>query len=780
MRLIVDETEVTAVARESLFACAERAGLHIPTSCVKQGKCRECLVEIEAGAEHLSEPTREESHLQGNFRLACRALLMRDGEVRCHTLRRNGLQIEEAFAGAATSRPVDPIVERVGEAAVRNGDVIEAHAERILGLAVDLGTTTVVVGLFDLESGARLATQAFENPQRFGGSDVIARIHFDTSHKGRLLQRTLLGYLGRAINALPCANHDIFEMTVAANTTMRDLMFGLDVHSVGQMPYRSITEHQLLSGDVETTSLSVPATTLRLPLHERAMVYGLPVIGSHVGADAAACLLATGLADNDAVSVLMDIGTNTELVMGNRERLIAASCPAGPAFEGGGLSCGVPGLEGAIEHLAIDEQGRTECQVIGGGHPVGICGSGLIDLLSELRRTGRMNAQGRLADGDDSFAIGTQDMRLTEFDINELAQAKGANTAGLMVALGSFGIDVRNVQTFYLAGGFGTHVDVAAAQSIGLLPPLPANHFVKVGNASLHGAAMVLLSSADRQRLETLVRRVEHIQLETDPEFFNHFVDGCQFTALPGGVDPLPGFRTSQPIEHRRSVAALARALGNPAGRPLPSAMLETIDEAYAAYERHGQPWVWSRAVEIERIDDQAFVAGGQPFRSELLARRYAAANAHAVVAMAISGGHWVDGEAEALWAERPDLALALDRVAATVVQDAMHSMTVELCKTAEERGLCLLPPYSPGYTGWPMDDQHHIARLLRDDGAGPSESDLELLESGMVRPKNAQLSLFALSRGPADETTRAFHPCESCDLRGCRFRRRAYSSTSP
>jgi uncharacterized 2Fe-2S/4Fe-4S cluster protein (DUF4445 family) len=780
MRLIFDATEVDAAVCDSLFESAERAGLHIPTSCAKQGRCRECLVEVEAGAEHLSEPSPEESHLQGNFRLACRAHLVRDGEVRCHTLRRNALQIEEAFADDAASRAVDPIVERVGKAAVRDGEVIETHAERILGLAVDLGTTTVVVALFDLESGVRLATQAFENPQRFGGSDVIARIHFDTTHPGRLLQRTLLGYLQRAINALPCSNHDIFEMTVAANTTMRDLLFGLDVHSVGQMPYQSLTEQQLQRGEVETTSLSMPAKTLRLPLHPRAMVYGLPLIGSHVGADAAACLLATGMGDREAVSVLMDVGTNTEVIVGNRERLVAASCPAGPAFEGGGLSCGVPGLDGAIEHLTVDEHGQTTYQVIGGGDPIGICGSGLIDLLSELRRTGRMSAQGRLANGEGSFAVGPHGIRLTEFDINALAQAKGANTAGLLVTLRRFGIDVRKVRTFYLAGGFATHVDVDAAQTLGLLPSLPASAFVKVGNASLQGAAMALRSAADRQRLEDHVRRIEHLRLETDPEFFNYFVDGCQFKALPGGLDPLLGFRTSRRIEQTPSVAALTRALGSPARRPLPEAMHETIDEALTLYEQHGQAWVWSRAVEIERIDNQSFVAGGQRFHSELLASRYTSADAHAVIAMAVSAGHWVDGETEARWADRPDLAVVLDRLAAAVVQETMQAMTIELCRTAEAHELCLLPPYSPGYTGWSLDDQHRIARLLCDDESGPSASDLEVLDSGMVRPKNTQLALFALSRGPTDDQMRAFHPCRSCDLRGCRFRQDGYVSSAP
>ncbi len=196
----------------------------------------------------------------------------------------------------------------------------------------------------------------------------------------------------------------------------------------------------------------------------------------------------------------------------------------------------MPALDGAVERVAIGDCGELELGVIGGGAPVGVCGSGLVDLLAELRRTGRMNAQGRFT-GDEPTAL-TIDRRagivLGEADVNELAQAKGkgANAAGLRLVADAFGIGLDEIDRFYLAGGFGRRLDVAAAKRIGLIPDLPGDRIVQVGNAALAGAASVLRSTAARARLERLVRRVEHLSLETHPGFFDAFVDGCQFEPI--------------------------------------------------------------------------------------------------------------------------------------------------------------------------------------------------------------------------------------------------------
>ena len=286
---------------------------------------------------------------------------------------------------------------------------------------------------------------------------------------------------------------------------------------------------------VANPNLLAAGQRLRLPIHPRARVYGLPLIGSHVGADAAACLLATGLADSDAVAAVLDIGTNTEVVVGNRRRILAASCPAGPAFEGGGVACGMPALEGAVERVRIRDDGTLETRTVGEHPPLGVCGSGLVDLLSELRRTQGMNEQGRLTDERDRFVIDAgHDLYLSEEDINQLAQAKGANVAGLAIVLESYGLGLDSVERLYLAGGFSRHMDVDAARRIGLIPDIPSPRIVRVGNAALEGVGIALRSVARRSALETIVRRIEHVRLETHPRFFDIFVDGCQFVPFRG------------------------------------------------------------------------------------------------------------------------------------------------------------------------------------------------------------------------------------------------------
>jgi len=532
--LEIDGLTGELAAGETLFERAEALGVHVPTSCLKQGKCRECLVEVEAGAELLSPPAPQERHLEGRFRLACRTRLAHPGEVRCHTLRRGALRIETATEGLDESRlRLDPAVTRDGRFVLLDREPLAEAPGPLHGLALDVGTTTVALRLYDLESGRRVATQSFENPQRFGGSDIMARIHYDGVHRGKLLQRTLVGYLSRAISSLPADPLTIYELVVAGNPTMRDLLFGLDVQPIGVMPYRSMTEVALDEGRARTTSLSLKARRLRLPVHPEARVYGLPLVGSHVGADAAACLLATGIAEGGALTALVDIGTNTEAFLGNRERLLAASCPAGPAFEGGGVSFGMPALEGAIERVRLGASGEVTLEVIGDGPPVGLCGSGLIDLLSELRRSGRMNAQGRFTDDSHAFPLG-HGLSLSEADVNELAQAKGANAAGVRVLADTYGVPLARIERLYLAGGFARHIDVDAARSVGLVPDLPAERIVKVGNAALLGASMALLSRSRRDELEALVRRVEHVRLETHPRFFEFFVEGCQLEPFGG------------------------------------------------------------------------------------------------------------------------------------------------------------------------------------------------------------------------------------------------------
>ena len=529
-----------------LHEYAESLGIHVPTSCNRQGKCKECLVEVTEGMEYLSEPVQKEAHLKtsvvsgkNNFRLSCRTRIIAvTGVIRCNTMHRGEMRIEnKAFKLPAYNHnlKLDPAVTRDGEKILLDGKEIERSNGPIHGIAIDLGTTTIVLRLLNLETGEIIADSSFENPQRFGGSDVMARIHYDTENKGKLLQRTLAGYLTHAIEEFPVDPKSIYEIVVAGNSTMRDLFFRLNVYSIGQNPYRSITEIEMSKGKRATTSLFESPKRLLLPIHPKARIYGLPLISGHVGADAASCMLAVNIANEEHLVTIMDIGTNTELILGNKHKILAASCPAGPAFEGGNISCGMPGLPGAIEKVKINPNGTLSNDVIGGGIPEGICGSGLVDVLSELLKKGLMNNLGRFENGEDKIILYSDNgscIYITESDVNELAQAKGANVAGLHTIFNKYWARFEDPDIFYLAGGFGRNLNVESSKRIGLIPNIDDSKIIQIGNASIEGASIALLSKTKRNELENLVKKVVHCRLETDPGFFNYFVEGCQFNPI--------------------------------------------------------------------------------------------------------------------------------------------------------------------------------------------------------------------------------------------------------
>ncbi|MEJ2615061.1 MAG: ASKHA domain-containing protein, partial [Ignavibacteriaceae bacterium] len=423
-----------------------------------------------------------------------------------------------------------------------DGKQIDHSNSPIYGLAVDLGTTTIVVRLINLETGELVADSSFENPQRFGGSDIMARIYYDTEHRGKLLQRTLAGYLTHIIEEFPVDPKNIYEVVIAGNSTMRDLFFRLNVYSIGQNPYRSITEIEMLDGKRKTTSLTGLPKRLQLPVNSKARIYGLPIISGHVGADTAACMLAVDIANEDRLIAIMDIGTNTELILGNKNKILAASCPAGPAFEGGKISCGMPGLPGAIERVKMNPDRTFNISVIDNGEAEGICGSGLIDLLCELLKYKQINHLGRFQQNDEYhanfenkvvlYSNNDREVFVNENDINELAQAKGANVAGLHVVFSRYGVKFEDIDVFYIAGGFGRYLNVEASKRIGLIPNIEDSKILQIGNASIEGASIALLSKSKRIELENLIKKVNHCRLETDPAFFDYFVEGCQFNPV--------------------------------------------------------------------------------------------------------------------------------------------------------------------------------------------------------------------------------------------------------
>ena len=530
----------------TLFDCADELAVEVPTSCQRNGRCHECVVEVTGGDEALSARSDAEGFLRAPYRLACQAVIERvDIDVAFAPLRRRPriltagpTDMAEATGGG---QAFDPLVTRWGADVLYDGAVVDRYRGRMLGLAVDLGTTTVVLDFVDLETGESVHGAAFENPQAFGGSDVMHRISYDRDDGAGELQKAAASAINRAIvdgcARLGLSRQAIYEIVVAANPTMRDILFKLDVQGIGQKPYKSSVERAFLDGERADTALSARAVRLGLRANRNARVYGLPLIASHVGGDAAAALVALeqGFAGADTV-MLVDMGTNTEVVLKHRGRLLAASCPAGPAFEGGLVRYGMPAADGAIEAVRPGPDGAFDWETIGGREPVGLCGSGLIDLLAELRRSGTLTAKGVFAADRKQAAmtvVPAHGITFSKEDASNLGQAKAANYCGQVIVMRALGVDPAGIERLYLAGGFANYVNVRNAVSIGLLAPVPPARVIKAGNAAAQGARAILLSATRRRALEREVQAIEHIELETTPDFFDLFVDGCQFKPMP-------------------------------------------------------------------------------------------------------------------------------------------------------------------------------------------------------------------------------------------------------
>ena len=526
---------------DSLFDFADALSIRVPTSCGRTGECHECIVEVRRGASALTPLTESEKFLRGNYRLACQALVADpSADIEFSVLRR-----QPRILTSGTRRDVElrPAYVRGddGESVVFNGPegpvTVDTFRRAIYGIAADLGTTTVVLNLVDLESGETVYTASFENPQRFGGSDIMNRISYDGGPDAGELQAVMVSSInfeiGEMVRALKIRRRQIYEIVAVGNTTMREIFFGIDVQSIGTRPYKSSVEDEFRASKRPTTALSATAARLGLRIHPKATVYGGPLIASHLGADVAADLLALGMEDRTDPVILIDVGTNTEVVVGYNRKLLAASCPAGPAFEGGEVTYGMPGYDGAIEKVAINDRGLAESRVIGDVEPIGICGSGLIDLLAELRRTGMMDELGKFDDGSGEYEFSeSNNLTLSRADISALAQAKAANYCGQAIVLREYGLPIDEFEKLYLAGGFANYVDASNAIDIGFIANMPLDRVEKIGNAALEGATIMLLSTPKREEIEKLTATIEHVELETAPDFFDFFVEGCLFKPM--------------------------------------------------------------------------------------------------------------------------------------------------------------------------------------------------------------------------------------------------------
>jgi uncharacterized 2Fe-2S/4Fe-4S cluster protein (DUF4445 family) len=525
---------------KSLFEYADDLSVRVPTSCRRDGECHECIVEVRSGLDALSPLTDAEAFLRDNYRLACQAKIEDpDAEVDFAILRRQPKILQTGIQREYEPSPL--LVREEGYVISHHdgngGKVLDKYRGKILGLAVDVGTTTVVMNLIDLESYETLHTASFENPQRFGGSDIMNRISYDMGKfqgEMKLVIHSSINYeIGEMVRSLKIRRRQIYELVVVGNSTMRDLFFGLDVSTIGERPYKSVTEHEFIAGERTTTALTSTALELGIRIHPDAIIYGGPLVGSHVGSDVAADILATSLDEAREPVILIDVGTNTEIVIGTADKLMSASCPAGPAFEGGQVTYAMPGYDGAIERIALGADGEIDAGVIGDTEPLGICGSGLIDLIAELRRTGKMNELGVFEDGSREYEFEpNRHLTLSRADLSALAQAKSANYCGQRIVIDRYGLPIEKFSKLLLAGGFANYIDIENAAAIGFVANINLDKIEKVGNASLAGATIMLLSGPLRKKLEKLVTEIEHVELETSPDFFDLFVEGCQFKPM--------------------------------------------------------------------------------------------------------------------------------------------------------------------------------------------------------------------------------------------------------
>ena len=428
--------------------------------------------------------------------------------------------------------------------AVERGDTTAMK----FGLAIDIGTTSVVTTLIELESGEQLASVSSLNPQAIFGGDLMSRIAFAQFNPTNLrkLQTRIVGLLNQHV-AEVCRTSGvlpkwIYKAVVVGNTCMHHLLLGIDPSHVGLAPYAPVMRHAAV----------LPARDLPLKIAPEARVCLLPLVAGFVGADAVAVALATRLADSPALRVAVDIGTNGEVLLGSRERLLACSAPAGPALEGAQIRHGMRGAQGAIDKVTIDHD--VHIHTIGETPALGICGSGLIDLLAGLLDAGVIDwtgliqveardslppaLRGRVAmRGEERVFVvlrpgeagARAEMVLTQDDVRQVQLAKGAIASGIAMLLHVAAVPLERVEELLLAGGFGNYLSILSAIRIGLIPALPVGRVRYVGNAASLGAQLCLLSEAERARAETIASRIEHVSLAAHPDFEQIFVDAMNF-----------------------------------------------------------------------------------------------------------------------------------------------------------------------------------------------------------------------------------------------------------
>ncbi len=492
--------EISAAAGTPLRDLLFEQGVEFP--CGGHGRCRGCKIRVLEGHAAINDAQR--SHLKPReldegWRLACQ----------CHLS--DNLVIEL----------------RQWDAAILSNDSAFAFTPRPgLGVAVDLGTTTLVAQLLDLSNSHVLAVRTALNSQARYGADVMSRVSFAVAEKGqKKLEELIRSQIGKLINDLVFAAqvdvHDIVDVSIVGNTVMYHLFCGIDLEPMSHYPFEP----------VEDGIQVFDAAELGWALAPTAQVRFLPCLGSFVGSDITAGIIATGMHESNDLVALVDLGTNGEIVVGNRERMLCTSTAAGPAFEGARISMGMRASTGAISEVYL-EDGEMRLRVLGNTEPRGICGSGLVDAVaygldqSLIKPTGRLNSDHRTGSGERGWLL-SPPVTISQTDIRELQLAKGAIAAGIHLVLRQWGAREQDVKMLYLAGAFGNYISRSSAIRIGLLK-FPLDIIQAAGNTALLGAKIGLFMNDD-SLYDSIRSRTKHVGLNEDPNFQDAFVDEMSF-----------------------------------------------------------------------------------------------------------------------------------------------------------------------------------------------------------------------------------------------------------
>ena len=530
IRFLPEGIDVPFVPGESLLAHAIRGGVPLLSPCGGEGRCGKCRVRVSGGTRGGGDEgalTREE--IASGIRLACRCFPS-SGGVSVTVLPGSRPARLAAYLDGKDLGGDEPFLPlfRATSAGVP------------LGVALDLGTSTLAGMLVDLSDGTVLARATGDNPQMACGEDLISRVVFaeETAGGFELLRGRILsgvdGLVRRLLETSPVQG-EVTDVVAAGNTVLSHFLYGISPSPIRRPPYHPVRkEYPIVPGETLGTG---PAT-------ERAMWRIFPSLGGFVGGDVVAGILASGMHRQEEVSLLFDVGTNGEVVLGNREWRIACSSSAGPAFEGGEVGCGMRAYPGAIESVRIDpESSAAEWTAIGRLRPAGLCGSGILDLCAELFRTGIVDRAGRFTsrgggrrratERGEAFVVVPgkesatgRDVAFCESDLKSVLRTKAALCAAAEALLAAVGLPREAVSRVYVAGGFGNFLDLRSALSIGLFPPIPLARFAPLGNASLAGALGALRNRRRWKEALSLASGTVYHDLSSDPGFMELYQRG--------------------------------------------------------------------------------------------------------------------------------------------------------------------------------------------------------------------------------------------------------------